>query len=99
MTPFIKVYEIVSSIPKGKVTTYGAIAKMTGLNPKVVGFALHANKDIEHVPCHRVVKSDGTLAKGYAFGGLNVQKEILEHEGIIFDKNGKTDLEKFGFRT
>lgn len=67
--------------------TYGQIAQQTNITPRVVGFALHANKNPKEIPCHRVIKQDGTLTNGYAFGGREQQKEKLEEEGIVFVKN------------
>ena len=93
MKTFDKVYSVVSKIPKGGVLTYGRISKTLSVNPRVVGYALHANKNIELVPCHRVVHKDGSLAKGYAHGGLKVQMEKLIEEGVIFSGN-KVDLNK-----
>ena len=63
--------------------SYKQVADIVGTTPRVVGFALHANKDPKNIPCHRVIKSNGTLAKGYAFGGKEKQKELLKKEGII----------------
>jgi methylated-DNA-protein-cysteine methyltransferase-like protein len=98
MNTFTKVYSLVTKIPKGKVTTYGAISKLIGVDPRVVGFALHANKDTEVIPCHRVINSKGKISSGYAFGGANEQKNMLLKEGIKFDKpEGAVDLEKYGF--
>lgn len=89
MNYFNKIYSIVAKIPKGKVMTYKQVAKIAGAKtPRVVGFALHKNYDPKNTPCHRVVKSDGTLASGYAFGGIRKQKEMLEKEGIKFYKDG-----------
>lgn len=83
-----KIYKIVSLIPKGKVATYKQIAELAGIrNPRLIGFYLHKNLDPKTIPCHRVVKSNGSLASGYAFGGMKKQKEILEKEGIKFDGN------------
>ncbi len=96
MNKFDKIYSLVSKVPKGKVTTYGALAKLVGVDPRVIGFALHSNKDPKNVPCHRVIKSNGQIAKGYAFGGPHIQKEMLEKEGIVFNKE-EVDLLKFGF--
>jgi len=97
MGQFNKIYSIVSKIPKGKVMTYKQIAELAYVkNPRFVGFALHRNKDIIKVPCHRVIKSDGTLALGYAFGGMKKQKEKLENEGIVFTSN-RIDLKRFIF--
>lgn len=85
---FQKIYKLVSKIPEGKVSTYGIIAKAVGnANPRVVGYALHSNKTPDTVPCYRVVHVDGSLAKGYAFGGLTVQRQLLEQEGIAFSKD------------
>ena len=70
-----KVYEIVKSVPKGKVISYKKIAIKLGDKNKAraVGNVLHKNKDPE-VPCHRVVNSKGFLSKKYAFGGIEVTK-------------------------
>lgn len=81
------VYQLLLKIPEGRVTSYGAIGKKLGLNPRHVGRILHNNPDAPRVPCHRVVKSDGTLASGYSLGGLKIQKELLEKEGVRFTNN------------
>lgn len=78
--------------------TYKQVAELAYVkNPRFVGFALHRNKDITKVPCHRVIKSDGTLALGYAFGGMKKQKEKLEEEGIMFEGNF-VDLDNYQFK-
>ena len=93
-----KIYKAVSTIPKGKVATYKQIAKIAGINnPRLVGHHLHKNIDPKNIPCHRIVKSDGDLASGYAFGGPKKQKEILEKERIRFLESGKIDLQKYSF--
>lgn len=97
MNSFEQVYDLVSSIPKGRVTTYGALAKIVNIDPRVVGFALHANNDPKNVPCHRVINSKGKISAGFAFGGPGIQKKMLEKEGIKFDKKGTVDLKKFGY--
>ncbi|KKS98243.1 MAG: methylated-DNA-protein-cysteine methyltransferase, methylated-DNA-protein-cysteine methyltransferase related protein [Candidatus Gottesmanbacteria bacterium GW2011_GWA2_43_14] len=92
-----KVFILLKKIPVGKVTTYKALAKKAGLgNPRQVGKIIHGNNHPEIYPCHRVVKSDGTLASGYKFGGLAGQKKRLLSEGITFSKN-KIDLSKNQF--
>lgn len=63
------------------------------LNPRTVGWALHANRDPK-TPCHRVVFADGSLAPGYAFGGPDKQRKRLESESVKFTENGKVDLTK-----
>lgn len=82
-----RVYKLVKLIPKGKVTTYGAIAKRLSMSPRTVGYALHLNPHEGRVPCHRVVNRDGRVAPGFAFGGAGIQKELLEKEGVIFKDN------------
>ena len=95
MINFTNIYSIVSKIPQGRVMTYKQIAILSGLkNPRNVGFALHRNTDGDKVPCHRVIRSDGKLASGYAFGGMRKQKEKLEKEGVGFI-NDRVNLRKF----
>lgn len=94
MKTFERIYKIVSRIPKGKVLTYKKVAELAGIkNPRVVGFAMHSNKDTKLVPCHRVVGSTGKLT-GYARGGIKRKKEILEKEGVHFLDNQTVDLTK-----
>lgn len=89
---FQQVYEIVLKIPKGRVMTYGDVARSLGTREaKKVGWALHANRD-PGTPCHRVVFADGRLVAGYAFGGERKQRERLEKEGVKFTDEGKVDL-------
>ncbi len=92
---FLRIYDIVKKIPRGKVMTYKEVSILANVaTPRVVGFALHVNPDQENIPCHRVVFSDGRLTPGFAFGGEDVQRELLEKEGVSFLSNGKVDLEK-----
>lgn len=92
---FASIYHVVSKIPRGKVMTYKQVAQKAGImNPRYIGFAIHRNTDIIKIPCHRVIKSDGKLATGYAHGGKKKQKEMLEKEGINFFKD-KIDFKKF----
>ena len=90
MNFFERVYEVVKSIPYGKVMTYGDVAKILGNKniARQVGWALHANPDPESVPCYRVVNRYGQVSKAFAFGGASRQKELLEKEGVKFDKKG-----------
>ncbi len=88
---FIKIKNLVKKIPKGRVTTYGEIARALKTNPQVVGWALHGNKN-PAVPCHRVVFKNGSLASGYVFGGKKAQKEKLKKEGVRFLNQNRVDL-------
>ena len=99
MTTFEKIYEVVKTIPKGRVLTYGQVAIMAG-NPRwsrAVGYALHKNPKPFIIPCHRVVTRNGEVAKSFAFGGECVQRELLEKEGIVFESDGTIDLKKYGW--
>lgn len=83
-----RVYDLVSKIPKGKVMTYGQIAKILYIkSPRLVGRILHQNNNPKTIPCHRVVFSDGKLSKSYAFGGEMEQRKRLLHEGVLFNGN------------
>ncbi|HUW21680.1 MAG TPA: MGMT family protein [Candidatus Bathyarchaeia archaeon] len=85
-------WRAVKKIPAGKVTTYGEIARFLNIkDERIVGWALHANKDAA-IPCHRVVKADGSLAENYAFGGWREQKRKLLKEGVKFISSTKADL-------
>ena len=97
MSVFDKIYETVKKIPKGYVSTYGDIAFAVG-NPRlarVVGYALHANPDPEGIPCYRVVTKDGRTSPAFAFGGADMQRALLEADGIGFLPDGRVDMEKY----
>ncbi len=95
-TFFSQVYHIVRRIPAGKVMTYGQIARLIGRPQaaRYVGFALHANKTPAETPCHRVVNRTGSLAPNFAFGGAEIQKQLLLKEGIEFSEQGQVLLNK-----
>ncbi len=88
-----KVYTVLRKVPKGKVATYGQIAKMVGSPQaaRAVGMCMRTNTDAPRTPCHRVVASDGSL-HGYSGGdGLPTKKRMLLEEGVSF-KGDKVDL-------
>lgn len=92
---FKKVYEVVRTIPVGKVATYGQVAAACG-SPRMarfVGYALHSGPGPAEIPCHRVVFKDGSICKGYAFGGPEVQRALLESEGVEFLDETHVDLD------
>ena len=103
MSFFSAVYEVVRQIPRGKVATYGQIARLAG-NPRMarqVGWAMRANSgpgDSPGVPCHRVINRFGELCEGFAFGGEDAQRMLLEAEGIEFGADGRVDLDTFGWK-
>jgi methylated-DNA-protein-cysteine methyltransferase-like protein len=89
-----RTYYVTSQIPKGKVLTYKTLARLAKVsNPRLIGLYLHRNED-PTVPCYRVVNSAGKVAKTYAFGGGDIQKQKLEKDGIVFTKN-KINLNTF----
>ena len=92
-----KVYDLLRTIPRGQVVTYGKLAEMMGNKrwARNVGNALHVNPDGKKYPCYKVVNGQGKLSRAYAFGGINEQKRRLEAEGITV-VNDKVDLNKFG---
>jgi len=84
-----EVYEIVKQIPKGKVTTYGAIARLLGQpqRSRMVGQALHYASFFTDAPCHRVVNFCGRLVPGWKEHGA-----LLKKEGVRIKENGCVDL-------
>lgn len=97
-----RVYGLLGEIPRGKVTTYGEMARALGCgSPRAVGQALRANPHAPEVPCHRVVRSDGALGgyQGEEKGDALRRKEsLLREEGVVFLTDGKADLENSGHR-
>lgn len=91
---FELIYDVVKQIPRGKVATYGQVAFLAGNRrwSRVVGYALHANPDPDHIPCHRVVNRLGEVSKAFVFGGENRQIALLEGEGVKVEGN-KVNLE------
>lgn len=88
-----KVYRFTGQIPKGKVATYGQIARLSG-KPKAaraVGLLMKHNPDVSRTPCHRVVASDGKLTGYSGAGGIAQKKKMLLKEGVRF-KNNRVDL-------
>jgi len=88
-------YALLKRVPKGKVTTYKALASALGTKAyRAVGNAMNKNPSAPIVPCHRVINANGALG-GYAYG-LKKKILLLESEGIKI-QNNKINLEKYGF--
>ena len=82
---FDAVYSLVRQIPKGRVSTYGAIAEAAGirLSARMVGWAMHAAGNAHPpVPAHRVVNRNGMLTGKHHFATPSLMQELLEQEGI-----------------
>ena len=92
---FERVYAVVRQIPYGKVTSYGAIAKVLGSvrSARMVGWAMNASHHLEDVPAHRVVNRKGLLTGKLHFHGTNVMQQLLESEGIVVKNNQIVDFE------
>lgn len=100
MSVFELIYEKVKLIPRGKVATYGQIAALAG-NPRwsrVVGYALHVNPEPGIIPCHRVVNRLGETSPAFAFGGSDIQAELLREEGVVVGEDGRVDLDKYQWK-
>jgi O-6-methylguanine DNA methyltransferase len=89
-----RVLDIVKRIPKGKVLSYGEVAKRAGAMgaSRAVGNIMSKNKD-KNIPCHRVVKSDGKIGQYNGLrtktAGANAKINLLKKEGVKFTKSGK----------
>ena len=81
---FQRVYKVVRTIPFGRVTTYGLIAKKLGSasSARTVGWALNASHNDSSIPAHRVVNRNGLLSGKHHFKGFELMKQLLENEGI-----------------
>lgn len=97
---YTRVYEIVAMIPYGKVATYGQIAELLGrpASARHVGFALSRSPVGHTLPCHRVVRRDGSLAPHYVFGGRQTQRTRLEDEGVVFRPDGRVNMTRCQWR-
>ena len=93
---FGRVYEVARQIPYGRVTSYGAIAKVLGAarSARMVGWAMNASHNLDDVPAHRVVNRNGLLTGKHHFDGTNLMQQLLESEGIIVIENQIIDFEK-----
>ncbi len=91
-----KVYAVVKKIPKGKVATYGQIARLAG-SPRAaraVGMCMKHNPYAPVVPCHRVVAQNGALTGYSGKGGIQGKQKLLQAEGVCFLKNNKIDMKQ-----
>ena len=93
---FARVYALVREIPRGRVASYGAIARALGIprGARTVGWALAACGD--DVPWHRVVNAQGKIS-WRPTGGYRLQRALLRQEGVRFAR-GRIDLRKFGWK-
>jgi methylated-DNA-protein-cysteine methyltransferase related protein len=95
------IYATVRQIPLGKVATYGQISRIVGrCSAQMIGFALAAltkQTGLEDVPWQRVVNAKGKISPhGYGYG-TNMQRVLLEEEGITFNLENEIDFDKYGW--
>lgn len=93
---FERVYVIARQIPYGKVTSFGAIAKILGSarSARMVGWAMNASHGRADIPAHRVVNRNGLLTGKHHFDGTHLMQQLLESEGIVVVENQIVDFEK-----
>jgi len=92
-----RIYRQVSSIPAGRVSTYGRIAGAAGIpgHARQVGYALHRLKPGSEVPWHRVVNAAGMISLAPASHGYTIQRQLLESEGVRFDHRNVICLARY----
>jgi methylated-DNA-protein-cysteine methyltransferase-like protein len=91
-----RIYEIVCSIPVGNVMTYGQVAKVAGgCSARNVGYAMAALPFDSGVPWQRVINAKGEVSPRENGQGHLIQRQILEAEGVVFNKKGKVDLARY----
>ncbi|MGD0484731.1 MAG: MGMT family protein [Gemmatimonadales bacterium] len=94
-----RVYAVVRRVPRGRVATYGQVARLAGLSngARQAGYALHALQPHTSVPWHRVLSAAGRISLGDIAGSVT-QRLLLEREGVRFDAAGRVDLSRFQWK-
>jgi methylated-DNA-protein-cysteine methyltransferase-like protein len=95
-----RIYRVVKRIPRGRVATYGQIATLAGLDghARQVGYALHSLPDRSDIPWHRVINAKGEISPRSAGDSHELQRMLLEEEGIFFSVDGRVDLKTFRWK-
>ena len=95
-----RIYAVVERIPRGRVATYGQVARLAGMagHARQVGYALHALRPDEPVPWHRVINARGEVSPRAAPGWERIQRRELEREGVVFDARGRVSLDRYAWR-
>jgi methylated-DNA-protein-cysteine methyltransferase-like protein len=97
---YSRIYKTVKRIPRGRVATYGQIATLSGLDghARQVGYALHSLPDRSDVPWHRVINAKGEISPRSASDSHELQRMLLEEEGVSFSADGKVSLAQFRWK-
>lgn len=95
-----RIYAVIRRIPRGRVATYGQIARLAGLprRARQVGYALYALADEAGVPWQRVVNARGAISRRAHPYAERMQRALLEREGIVFAGGGRIPLRRFLWR-
>jgi methylated-DNA-protein-cysteine methyltransferase-like protein len=95
-----RIHAVVKRIPRGRVASYGQIARIAGLasHARLVGYAMAALPDDSRVPWQRVVNAQGRVSLRSSPGFDSLQRVLLEREGVRFDASGRIDLAHFGWQ-
>jgi methylated-DNA-protein-cysteine methyltransferase-like protein len=100
MSAYERIYAVVKRIPRGRVATYGQVATAAGLDghARQVGYALHNLPGRSDVPWHRVVNGKGEVSPRTGGDSHELQRMLLEAEGVRFDAKGRIDLKTFALK-
>lgn len=94
---YLRIYRVVRRIPAGQVATYGQVAHLAGLagHARQVGYALHATPDTIDIPWQRVINARGEVSARSEPQFENIQRQLLEAEGVVFGARGRVDLKRY----
>ena len=98
---FSRILAVVRRIPRGRVATYGQVARLAGLprHARHVGYALHGLPAASAVPWHRVINASGGISlRGMDTGAADTQRLRLANEGVEFDARGRVVLARHGWK-
>lgn len=100
MERYATIWTVVRRIPRGRVATYGQIAELAGLegHARQVGYALHNLPERNDVPWHRVINARGEISPRTSGDSHELQRMLLEAEGVEFDLAGRMKLEKYRWK-
>lgn len=102
MSPqYERIYKVVRRIPRGRVATYGQVAELAGLDghARQAGYAMHALPSGSDVPWHRVINARGEVSPRTSGDSHELQRLLLEEEGIEFDLRGRCDLKVYQWKS
>jgi methylated-DNA-protein-cysteine methyltransferase-like protein len=95
-----RIYAVVKRIPRGRVATYGQVATLAGLDghARQAGYALHDLPPRSNVPWHRVINAKGEISPRSAGDSHELQKMLLEAEGVVFSLDGRVELKTYRWK-